>query len=91
VISNSGTATSVSAGVTAAYTSTGSGTFHVLEISFNASTTPAFYIDGAQVCGSLSATMTSSVLQSIAWESVYNTGAAGALIDYAQITWNLTR
>ena len=91
VISNSGTATSVSAGVTAAYTSTGSGTFHVLEISFNATTTPAFYIDGAQVCGSLSATMTRSVLQSIAWESVYNTGAAGALIDYAQITWNLTR
>jgi hypothetical protein len=91
VISNAGSATAVSSSVSASGGQSGGNTFHVLQIAFNSTTTPAFYIDGTQVCGSLSATMPTGHLQSIAFESVYNSGAAAMIIDYARIDWNLSR
>jgi hypothetical protein len=86
VVNTSGTPTSASSGVTAA-----ENTFNVLEIVFNSTTTPTFYINGSQVCSGLSATIPSA-LMNMAFDATDNSsGAAQMLIDYFAVTWSLTR
>jgi hypothetical protein len=86
VVNTSGTPTSTSSGVTAA-----ENTFNILEIVFNATTTPTFYINGSQVCSSLSATIPSTLMNAAFDTTDNSSGAAQLLIDYFGITWNLTR
>jgi hypothetical protein len=88
VVNTAGTPTSASSGVTAPV---GSGTFHVLELVFTASTSVTFMIDGSTVCSGLSATVPSALMNS-AFEATDNTsGAASMLIDYFRMDMNLTR
>jgi hypothetical protein len=86
VVNTSGTPTSTSSGVTAAENA-----FNILEIVFNATTTPTFYINGSQVCSSLSATIPSTLMDAAFDATDNSNGAAQLLIDYFAVTWNLTR
>jgi hypothetical protein len=88
VVNTAGTPTSASSGVTAPV---GSGTFHVLELVFTASSSVTFMIDGSTVCSGLSATVPSALMNS-AFEATDNSsGAASILIDYFREDMNLTR